>query len=89
MGTSAWNLREVDLRDRQRFTSEGWWGTRSVGQRMADGLAAHRDLPFVIHSRTRPCTPLTTSPAPPRARSRSTCFVTAFANRCTEARTTR
>jgi acyl-CoA synthetase len=54
MGTSAWALREVDSRDRQRFTAEGWWGDRSVGQRMSDGLATHRDLPFVIHSRTRP-----------------------------------
>ena len=54
MGTSAWTLREVDVRDRRRYIAEGWWGDQSVGQRMADGLAAHRDLPFVIHSRTRP-----------------------------------
>src|SRR5580704_5548763 len=54
MGTSAWELRVIDAQERQRFTAEGWWGDHSVGQRMADGLAVHRNLPFVIHSQTRP-----------------------------------
>jgi acyl-CoA synthetase len=54
MGESAWALRQIATGDRQRFTAQGWWTDRSVGQRMADGLAAHRDLPFVIHSKTRP-----------------------------------
>lgn len=54
MGVDAWNLREVGTRDRRQFVAEGWWPDHSVGQRMADGLAAHKDLPFVIHSRTRP-----------------------------------
>jgi acyl-CoA synthetase len=54
MGTSAWVLREVDIEDRRKFISEGWWGDLSVGQRMADRLASHRNLPFVIHSQTRP-----------------------------------
>ena len=36
------------------FIAEGWWTDHSVGQRMFDGLAAHRELPFVIHSQTRP-----------------------------------
>ena len=53
MGTSAWALREVDAEHRRRYIAEGWWGDQSIGQRMADGLAAHRDLPFVIHSQTR------------------------------------
>ncbi len=54
MGASAWDLREVAVEDRHRFAAEGWWPGHTVGQRMADGLAAGKDLPFVIHSRTRP-----------------------------------
>jgi acyl-CoA synthetase len=54
MGTSGWALREVDAEHRRRFIGEGWWGDQSIGQRMFDGLAAHRDLPFVIHSQMRP-----------------------------------
>ena len=54
MGAPAWSLREVAEEDRARFVAEGWWPDQSVGQRMADGLAAHGGLPFVIHSRTRP-----------------------------------
>ncbi len=54
MGASSWALREVAIEDRQRFTAEGWWPDHSIGQRLADGLAAHRELPFVIHSRLRP-----------------------------------
>ena len=40
--------------DRRRFTAEDWWPDHSLGQRMADNLTAHRNLPFVVHSRTRP-----------------------------------
>jgi acyl-CoA synthetase len=54
MVASAWGLREVDRDDRRRYTAEGWWPDHSLGQRMAGGLAANRNLPFVVHSRTRP-----------------------------------
>ena len=54
MGESAWALREIATGERQRFTAEGWWPDQSVGRRWPTGLAANRDLPFVIHSRTRP-----------------------------------
>jgi acyl-CoA synthetase len=54
MEAPAWSLREVDPAVRRRFTAEGWWPDHSVGQRMADGLAAGSRLPFVIHSHTRP-----------------------------------
>jgi len=54
MGVSSWDLREVGVEDRRRFSAEGWWSDHGVGQRMGDGLAANRDLPFVIHSRVRP-----------------------------------
>ena len=54
MGAPDWALREIASEDRARFVAEGWWPDQSVGQRMADGLAANGGLPFVIHSRTRP-----------------------------------
>jgi acyl-CoA synthetase len=54
MKDSAWVLREVSPGDRRRFIDEGWWPDHSVGQRMAERLLAHKDLPFVIHSDTRP-----------------------------------
>ncbi len=50
----AWTLREVDPEVRRRFITEGWWPDDSVGQRMADGLAANSRSPFVIHSHTHP-----------------------------------
>jgi acyl-CoA synthetase len=54
MTASAWALREIAPEDRRRFTAEGWWPDHSLGQRLGDGLAANKDVPFVIHSRTRP-----------------------------------
>ena len=54
MEAPVWTLREVDLEVRRRFIAEGWWPDQSVGQRMADGLAANSNLPFVVHSHTRP-----------------------------------
>lgn len=54
MNASEWALRAVRDEDRERFTKGGWWPGQAVGQRLADGLARHRDLPFVVHSRTRP-----------------------------------
>jgi acyl-CoA synthetase len=54
MGHRSWTLREVAAEDRRRYVAEGWWPDQSIGQRLADGLAAHADLPFVIHSRVRP-----------------------------------
>ena len=52
MEAPAWTLRDVDPEVRRRFIAEGWWPDHSVGQRMADGLAANSRLPFVIHSYT-------------------------------------
>ena len=49
-----WVLREAAAEDRQRYRAEGWWPDHSVGERIAGALAAHRALPFVIHSRTHP-----------------------------------
>ena len=50
----SWVLREVAGEDRRRYLTEGWWPDHSVGERIAGALAAHRALPFVIHSRTHP-----------------------------------
>jgi acyl-CoA synthetase len=54
MSTSGWVLREIAAPDRRRFVAEGWWPDHSLGQRLADGLAANRDAAFVIHSQVRP-----------------------------------
>ncbi len=54
MSTSRWVLREIGRPDRWRFVAEGWWPDHSLGQRLADGLAANRDAAFVIHSHVRP-----------------------------------
>jgi acyl-CoA synthetase (AMP-forming)/AMP-acid ligase II len=37
-----------------RYVREGWWNDETFGSLLADGLSARRDLPFVVHSRTRP-----------------------------------
>jgi acyl-CoA synthetase len=49
-----WVLREVREDDRLRYIADGWWPNQSVGERIAGALAVQRELPFVIHSRTRP-----------------------------------
>ena len=54
MEDSKWVLREISSGDCRRFVDEGWWPDHSVGQRLFGGLMAEKDLPFVIHSRTRP-----------------------------------
>ncbi len=54
MSATEWVLREVTEADRRRFVAQRWWPDQSLGQRLADGLAANRDVPFVVHSRVRP-----------------------------------
>ena len=54
MEASVWALRQVPEEDRRRYRSEGWWPDHSVGERIANALAAQSSLPFVVHSRTRP-----------------------------------
>jgi acyl-CoA synthetase len=54
MEDSRWVLREISSGDRRGFVDKGWWPDHSVGQRMFEGLLAQKDLPFVIHSQTRP-----------------------------------
>jgi acyl-CoA synthetase len=54
VAATDWVLREISAQDRQRFLSEGWWTTESLGDRLTTRLAQHHDQAFVIHSATRP-----------------------------------
>jgi len=54
MGAADWALRDTSEEDRRRFVAEGWWTEQTLGQRLAERLSAHRDLPFVVHSATHP-----------------------------------
>ncbi len=54
MNASDWVLRATPDEDRERFVAGGWWTEQTVGQLLAEWLSTHRDLPFVIHSATRP-----------------------------------
>ena len=54
MAAADWVLRATSDEDRRRFVAEGWWTEQTLGQRLAERLSAHPDLPFVIHSATRP-----------------------------------
>ncbi|MGH3580264.1 MAG: AMP-binding protein [Mycobacterium sp.] len=42
----------VDLT--KRYVEEGWWRPETLGQMLADGLAASPDAGFYVHSETRP-----------------------------------
>lgn len=54
MGAADWVLRATPDEDRRRFVAAGWWTDQTLGQRLAERLSAHRDLPFVVHSATHP-----------------------------------
>ncbi len=52
---AAWSLRPIPDEDRKRYLAEGWWTPdETVGKRLAKGLGANPQMPFVIHSATRP-----------------------------------
>jgi acyl-CoA synthetase len=54
-GPGAWSLRKIADEDRRRYVAEGWWRPdETVGERLASGLVANSQMPFVIHSATRP-----------------------------------
>jgi acyl-CoA synthetase len=50
----TWGLRQIDEEQRARYRAEGWWGDETLGQHLYARLTAHPDLPFVVHSATRP-----------------------------------
>ncbi|HEY6625296.1 MAG TPA: AMP-binding protein [Acidimicrobiales bacterium] len=54
MGAGNWVLRVTPDENRRRVLAAGWWTEQALGQRLAESLSAHRDLPFVVHSATRP-----------------------------------
>jgi acyl-CoA synthetase len=49
-----WGLRSVPADVEQHYLEAGWWSQESLGELVADRLAANAQLPFVIHSRIRP-----------------------------------
>ena len=54
MGVSDWTLRQAAEGDTTRYEAAGWWAPETLGQRLFDRLTANRDVPFVVHSSTRP-----------------------------------
>lgn len=54
MGVSDWALRQPAQEDTIRYKADGWWTPETLGQRLFERLTANRDLPFVVHSATRP-----------------------------------
>ncbi|MHA3020405.1 AMP-binding protein [Mycobacterium sp. BMJ-28] len=38
----------------KRYVAQGWWRPETLGQMLADGLAAHPDAGFFVHSEVRP-----------------------------------
>lgn len=54
MAVSDWTLREPRSEDAARYRAEGWWTPETLGQRLSERLHDSRDLPFVVHSSTRP-----------------------------------
>jgi acyl-CoA synthetase (AMP-forming)/AMP-acid ligase II len=49
-----WRLRDIPEALRQRYHDDGWWTDASLGEMVADGLAAMRGAPFEVHSKVHP-----------------------------------
>lgn len=49
-----WQLREVPGELRRRYVEEGWWTDNTMGEMVAEGLAAMGDSKFSVHSAVRP-----------------------------------
>ena len=47
----SWPLRAVPSELADRYRAEGWWADISLGQMVADGLAAKGDATFAVHSK--------------------------------------
>jgi acyl-CoA synthetase len=50
----GWALRTVPSELVERYVAEGWWTDRSIGQTVAEKLAAKAGAEFVVHSAVRP-----------------------------------
>lgn len=47
-------VRDIPVELTKRYVEEGWWRPETLGQMLADGLAASPDAGFCVHSATRP-----------------------------------
>ena len=47
-------MRDIPVELTKRYVEEGWWRPETLGQMLADGLAASPDAGFYVHSATRP-----------------------------------
>lgn len=48
------DVRDIPVELTKRYVEEGWWRPETLGQMLADGLAASPDTTFCVHSATRP-----------------------------------
>ncbi|MDV3127772.1 AMP-binding protein [Mycobacterium sp. 21AC1] len=49
-------MRDIPVELTKRYVEEGWWRPETLGQMLADGLAASPDTAFHVHSAVRPYT---------------------------------
>jgi acyl-CoA synthetase (AMP-forming)/AMP-acid ligase II len=47
-------MRTIPVDLTKRYVEQGWWRPETLGQMLADGLAASPDAGFYVHSETRP-----------------------------------
>lgn len=47
-------VRDIPVELTKRYVEEGWWRPETLGQMLADGLAASPDTAFHVHSAVRP-----------------------------------
>lgn len=48
------DVRDIPVELTKRYVEEGWWRPETLGQILADGLAASPDAGFCVHSEMRP-----------------------------------
>ncbi len=47
-------VRHIPAELTERYVEQGWWRPETLGQMLAEGLAAHPDVGFCVHSDVRP-----------------------------------
>jgi acyl-CoA synthetase len=52
--TSRWQLRDVPAELQRHYIEHGWWTDHTMGDMVAEGLAAMGDAKFSVHSAVRP-----------------------------------
>ncbi|AFP41101.1 AMP-dependent synthetase and ligase [Mycolicibacterium smegmatis MC2 155] len=53
---SITGVRDIPAELTKRYVEEGWWTPETLGQMLAEGLAAGPDVVFCVHSEVRPYT---------------------------------